>query len=1181
MDDSFSIPSEGLLISQILGVKTSLCFRPRRLTQKPHAVLRRVEASDDSSDEGGESSSLVHFKIFAQKRFTITPGKEILLTVDDARFKDHSVLFCGAPLTSDELEMQERVKAAKEGDIPPLPKNALPPKMRRAWVKKTDDGPVTTRTSVGIQATPTSCSVQVQAKPHHRTVSVQSHPSSTSVSVQTLNSTRSVFVQAETSPYLSIDTSMQQHARVKERSLSPMDLDSPDSDSQPSSAGIPVSEPFTSLPPGCPLPSPLIPDNSPDSMVNDEDGIRIYPHIISSQLLTAAKSVQSIDDSLQAQSSSSIPSSPFKSILPNYSDVRSRDLKEVSRTSPIYNPFVSAGFVTEFTGETLATTQIEHIKESMSNLPDSAKHAEACNLVMEQSAFEGKSAAETSVEPSPILESKNALDLSVEPQASTDTTSSVFKVKEEGNENDSIVMEAHSGSRAVSEKETKFIKSEAAPHFVQHKTIPTGPRNAVASSSKVMLEHAKSIPNAPRAPRSLRNKVDEPAPTANSLAILSSGPYTNPLSIKPSTLIPAPSAPSGPKTLAGVQTKKRVLIGIGTPMSKATSEIYSNPPAAFRSQLVPKMPNLVAYSSPSPPPATPVPPASAPPANSPKPPPPPPVQIKWKRLPSIDTTSPSVNGSLLERISPSNTRAPNLPLSEESAPSLFSRLNSPNKSPTSPALRKNQSNGHLFDTSLESKRSPIISKFTTTPGTPTPRPSSPNLPTQTPQNTRSSVPSQERRTDSTSTSTYASATNSKSTSTSLSTPWNAATLINPVKLPALSGTFPVDTASVPQTFHPLPPKPVAATLPRGVKRERASSPNVNGPLDSMRSQKRVFRWPTLESNHSMLLRGEGDLAILGITGTLDGTLLALICADKTIRIWNNNTRTEMARLSHNARVASVLWLEDDSGIISLGEDGMISRWSRTSFNHWTWAKMVDIGVQPNYQEIDSGMRLAYYKDKVAVSLPSVGVKVWFWSKGAGSWQAQRPILRPNVTALTFIEDGSTLLGGTVDGVLWACEVPNGIIRACAFLKTKISSIDVNPSKTNALITCHGVSRLIGLQAEQRGRLEQSYTNKDTESNPHQLRSFGACFIARGQGVLFGDIKGCALIWDTKKGSLVYGLDHGLRTEERGEGEVVTAAVSLEAPNGGCIVTGTNSGLLSWWSQPAYANSDSNKKAKVS
>lgn len=29
--------------------------------------------------------------------------------------------------------------------------------------------------------------------------------------------------------------------------------------------------------------------------------------------------------------------------------------------------------------------------------------------------------------------------------------------------------------------------------------------------------------------------------------------------------------------------------------------------------------------------------------------------------------------------------------------------------------------------------------------------------------------------------------------------------------------------------------------------------------------------------------------------------------------------------------------------------------------------------------------------------------------------------------------------------------------------------------------------------------------------------------------------------------------------------------SMEAPNGGCIVTGTKSGLLSWWSQPAHSN----------
>ncbi|KAJ3829754.1 hypothetical protein F5878DRAFT_527049, partial [Lentinula raphanica] len=263
----------------------------------------------------------------------------------------------------------------------------------------------------------------------------------------------------------------------------------------------------------------------------------------------------------------------------------------------------------------------------------------------------------------------------------------------------------------------------------------------------------------------------------------------------------------------------------------------------------------------------------------------------------------------------------------------------------------------------------------------------------------------------------------------------------------------------------------------------------------------------------------------------------------------------------------------DSGIITLGEDGMINRWSLISYNSWAWSKIVDIGITPNYAELDSGMRLAYHKDRVAVSLPTVGVKIWFWSKG--SWQAQRPILRPNVTALAFIEDGTTLLGGTVDGVLWACEIPNGLIRACAFLKTKMyHCVQCLISLTNERSSaCHGASRLICLQAEKRGRLEQSYMNKDTESSPQRQHNFGACFTARGQGVLFGDIKGCALIWDTKKGSLVYGLDHVPGDEDSGQGMQSQAQYqSLDAPNGGCIVTGTSTGLLSWWSQPAYANS---------
>lgn len=59
------------------------------------------------------------------------------------------------------------------------------------------------------------------------------------------------------------------------------------------------------------------------------------------------------------------------------------------------------------------------------------------------------------------------------------------------------------------------------------------------------------------------------------------------------------------------------------------------------------------------------------------------------------------------------------------------------------------------------------------------------------------------------------------------------------------------------------------------------------------------------------------------------TKLFLLGADKTIRIWANQTRIEVARLSHNERVVNVFWTEGDTGIISLGDDGMISKWTRT------------------------------------------------------------------------------------------------------------------------------------------------------------------------------------------------------------------------------------------------------------
>lgn len=72
------------------------------------------------------------------------------------------------------------------------------------------------------------------------------------------------------------------------------------------------------------------------------------------------------------------------------------------------------------------------------------------------------------------------------------------------------------------------------------------------------------------------------------------------------------------------------------------------------------------------------------------------------------------------------------------------------------------------------------------------------------------------------------------------------------------------------------------------------------------------------------------------------------------------------------------------------------------------------------------------RDRIAVSSPRGGVKVWIWQKGknafvglsrsitqslVGTWVPQRSILRQNVTAIRFIEGGEALVGGTRDGVV--------------------------------------------------------------------------------------------------------------------------------------------------------------------
>jgi hypothetical protein len=89
-----------------------------------------------------------------------------------------------------------------------------------------------------------------------------------------------------------------------------------------------------------------------------------------------------------------------------------------------------------------------------------------------------------------------------------------------------------------------------------------------------------------------------------------------------------------------------------------------------------------------------------------------------------------------------------------------------------------------------------------------------------------------------------------------------------------------------------------------------------------------------------------------------------------------------------------------------------------------------------------------------------------------------------------------------------------------------TSIHLHPNGTQLLIGQKGgTAYLISHQSnENKGTLEKKYCPKTDEESEGTL---GAIFATGGQAVVSGISNGCVLVWDRKKGNMVYGLKHGI------------------------------------------------------
>ncbi|KAL5490716.1 hypothetical protein ACEPAI_5550 [Sanghuangporus weigelae] len=289
-----------------------------------------------------------------------------------------------------------------------------------------------------------------------------------------------------------------------------------------------------------------------------------------------------------------------------------------------------------------------------------------------------------------------------------------------------------------------------------------------------------------------------------------------------------------------------------------------------------------------------------------------------------------------------------------------------------------------------------------------------------------------------------------------------------------------------------------------------------------------------------------------------GDRFAVICRDNTVRIWDN-TFQEIAKLAHSAPVISIAWMVDDISIASLGSNGIVSRWSLVGKNKWMWEMLADCG------DTDPSC-FAYYRQNFAVASPRRGVRIWECQNGL--WMPmQCELLRKDTLTMRFINNGNELLCGCSDGSLIRYSISTCSVQQVMAFKTKVFHVDADPANSHALVaqalgSAHLVDFALG-NLRPFDRVLQDYSLRDAEQQygARGVHGFKPIFTDYGDAVIFGAIEGRVLVWDRRRGQIIYEMDHGSDVH-------VQAVASFNSDNGDQhLVSCTKYGLLTWWRLP--------------
>lgn len=1105
MDDTnseSSTPTSPPTVASILGVKGALRFRRHGASQKAHVVLRRVDVSDDSNIADGKPS-VAYFSLFAQKRIEVKPGKEILLAVasEDGSFTDQAVIFEGDLSSASDSNTEEEEEVEKqivqdEALLDSPSAYHVPPKMRRTWTKQLQQVSSPVIDTV-VHPPPTYVSVSVQAEPTWSVSSVQTVSTASSVQEQTapLTSESTIEVPAEAQ-----EPSVEVEAPALEPDLPPPTEAVPIPDAERSRSLSPMS---IGSPPSTPPQSPLIGRATnliqiPSPPTTEPPVSLVGDHLPISQQAQEEKEKEYI--AVTAVAPPIDVASRTSQVSPVSSETVDMDLQSSPSSSEVDEDEIP-GFITGPLSRRpgppprqpspLVLSPPQARPQPMASVLPALAIPSKCTILVPNEPKESEPPEPTALVAAPPLRRppppiKNPF---VSGGFMTEFVGESLTTRITPSPKESMVSEKYNATTTA-----VFSNESPATKYEPSTVYQPVPRSSPSYISQQIPGGTVSEARAPLITRQSPPLV-QPQPQARQLQNLPRPPP------RPSEITYTYSQKSPawsnypPPPPAAVNDEYNPIESLSNALNVQPSSRFAPPPPYQNHSIRP--PSPYQYAAAAQPVSengwpsfhsngrAPMPTTLSLPRNKvPLPPPPRPHSTR------SSTTPPGLSSA---------------PYSSPSPPGFLHSASSHKPSPVREPISYGQNKQTTTLTSPQHWYSPPI----------------PQVKHESLDWTASSV---------------------SSTSTSI----NSISSSQHIRIQAPRPLIPLSAASA--VLHYRQTTTSKSPTPSEDSKGKKRALDSDAQLESSRPRKRSYPWPVQESFYSARIKSEEVAGVQQIAFSSDGERFAIICGDRTIRIWNTQHKVETARLAQNAPVQAIAWMTDDAGVVTLGQDGVISKWTRNNQSHWQWAKLLDAGKEDS-------VCFAYQRDRIAVAFPRVGVKVWIWIKG--TWQPQRSILRQNVTSIRFVEDGEALIGGTSDGVLWYCQVPNGTLRAYAFLKSKVLHLDVNLSGTHALVSqSGGRAHLVGIQRmDHKGKIEQVYaTNGD--SGGENKQGGGAVFANGCRLVLFGTTDSNMLVWDKAKGEIVCGYDH--------DGEQVQAVASFDKGSNVHIITGTKNGLLSWW-----------------